>query len=157
MLRRPRIVLSAASAVAVMALAPPAASATPAPALSPVATTTTACASPTVTFAGATYCPGTIAGVRGSSYGTGTRIVLRGVTVTNVSTGTVTVAAWVARPCPPGMFCGASMTLDSLTVSWWGTSRPAYGDVLDLFGRTVTASLTPVGYVKTGYCPIDWC
>jgi hypothetical protein len=157
MLRRLKIVLSASAAVALVALAPPTASATPAPVMSPAATTAPACAFPTVRFAGADYCPGTIAGVRGSSYGTGTRIVLRGVTVTTVTTGTVTVAAWVARPCPPGMFCGAGMTLDSLTVSWRGTSRPAYGDVLDLFGRTVTSSLTPVGYVKTGYCPIDWC
>jgi len=58
---------------------------------------------------------------------------------------------------PAGKVCGQLLTLESLIVPWCGTSRPGYGDVLDLFGRTITASITPVGYVKTGYCPIDWC
>jgi hypothetical protein len=79
------------------------------------------------------------------------------VTVTAVTTRTVTVAVWTSPPCPPGKLCGQSLTLESLTVPWTGTSRPAPGDVLDLFGRTITASVTPVGYVKTGFCPIDWC
>jgi len=157
-LRRLSLFLTAASAVALMALGPPAASATPATSLpSPAPTTTAVCAFPTVRFNGAAYCPATIVGVRGTSYGIGTRVVLKGVTVTAVTPSKVTVAVWTSPPCPPGKFCGQLLTLESLTVSWTGTSRPGYGDVLDLFGRTITASITPVGYVKTGYCPIDWC
>ena len=93
-------------------------------------------------------------------YGIGTRVVLKGVTVTTVVQGTpstVTVAAWALPPCSPGHYCGQTLTLQSLTVTWSGTSRPGYGDVLDLFGSTITASITPVGYIKTGFCPIDWC
>ena len=131
--------------------------ATPTPAPSSPAATGTACAFPTVSFNGAAYCPATIDAVRATFYGTGTRVVLRGVTVTAVTTSTVTVAAWASPPCPPGKFCGQLMTLQSLTVSWSGTSRPAHGDVLDLFGPTIPTSITPVGSVTTGYCPIDWC
>jgi hypothetical protein len=116
-----------------------------------------ACAYPTISFGGVAYCPATIVAGQNTTFGTGARVVLRGVTVTAVSTGTVTVGAWEVPPCPVGHLCGATLTLRTLTVAWTGTSRPAYGDVLDLFGRTVTASLTPVGYVKTGFCPIDWC
>ncbi|HEX8509661.1 MAG TPA: hypothetical protein VF635_09230 [Propionibacteriaceae bacterium] len=158
MLGRLSLFLTAASAVALLALGPPAASATPAASVSsPASTTTASCAFPTVRFNGATYCPATIVGVRNTVYGTGTRVVLKGVTVSKVTTTTVTVAVWTSPPCPPGKFCGGLMTLESLTMSWTGTSRPAYGDVLDLFGRTITSTITPVGYIKTGYCPIDWC
>jgi hypothetical protein len=121
------------------------------------AVTTTPCAYPTVSFRGVAYCPVAMAGVQNTTYGSGTRVVLRGVTVTAVTTSTVTVAVWEVPPCPVGHLCGATLTLRTLTVAWTGTSRPAYGDVLDLFGSTVTASLAPVGYVKTGFCPIDWC
>lgn len=157
MIRRPTLFLAAASAIAIMLLSPPAASATPAPSLSPPAPTMTiTCGVPT-RFDGAAYCPATIVGVRGTSYGIGTRVVLKGVTVTKVTTSAVTVAVWTSPLCPPGKLCGALLTLESLTVPWTGTSRPGYGDVLDLFGRTIAGTITPVGYVKTGYCPIDWC
>lgn len=117
-----------------------------------------ACPYQTVVFQGASYCPASIAAVRGTTYGTGTRVVLGGVTVLTVSTSSVTVAAWVFPTCPLGKLCGAgTVTLDTLTVAWRGTSRPAYGDVLNLFGVTIAASVTPVGYNKTGFCPIDWC
>jgi hypothetical protein len=135
----------------------PTATPTPTPVPSSPAPPTTACAFPTVSFDGAAYCPATIDGVRGTSHGTGTRVVVRGVTVSAVTPSTVTVAVWTFPPCPPGKFCGQLMTLQSLTVAWSGSSRPAYGDVLDLFGQTVPTSITPVGYVTTGWCPIDWC
>jgi hypothetical protein len=155
-LRRLSLFLTPASAVALMALGPPAASATPAASLSsPVPTTTAACAFPTVRFNGAAYCPGTIVGIRGTSYGIGTRVVLKGVTVTAVTTSAVTVAVLEVPPCQPGHYCGAILTLQSLVLT--GTSRPAYGDVLDLFGVTIPASITPSGYVKTGFCRIDLC
>ncbi len=73
------------------------------------------------------YCPATIATVQGTMYGIGTRVVLKGVTVTTVGQGTpstVTVAAWALPPCSPGHFCGQTLTLQSLTVTWSGTSRP---------------------------------
>jgi hypothetical protein len=154
------VFLTAASAVALMAPGPPAASATPAASLSsPAPTTAAACAYPTVTFNGAAYCPATIVGVRNTVYGLGSRVVLKGVTVTKAVPGssTVTVAAWTSPPCPPGKFCGQLLTLESLIVPWTGTSRPVPGDVLDLFGKTITGTITPVGYVKTGFCPIEWC
>ena len=77
--------------------------------------------------------------------------------MTTVTPSTVTVAAWDYTPCPPGKFCGASFTLQSLSVTWSGTKRPVYGDVLDLFGNTIPATIRPVGYLKTGNCPIDYC
>lgn len=137
----------------------PSPTATPSPAPSSPAPTA-ACAFPTTSFNGAAYCPATIATVRGTMYGIGTRVVLKGVTVTTVgqsTPSTVTVAAWALPPCSPGNFCGQTLTLQSLTVTWSGTSRPEPGDVLDLFGSTIAASITPVGYIKTGFCPIDWC
>lgn len=130
--------------------------ATPSASTSP-AVATVACAYPTVKFNGTSYCPGTIVGIRNTAYGIGTRVVLNGVTVTTITTSTVTVAAWTSPPCPPGKYCGAILTLESLIVPWSGTSRPAYGDVLSLFLTTTSASGKPVGYLKTGYCPIDWC
>ena len=160
------------AAVGLMLLCPPSAAAAPTSmtsSLLPSPTTQTrtaspslnsqasACAFPTVMFNGASYCPASIAGVRATTYPAGTRVVLKGITVTTVTSSTVTVAAWVSQPCPQGKLCGASLTLESLTVTWRGTSRPAYGDVINLFGTTITASITPVGYIKTGYCPIDWC
>ena len=69
----------------------------------------------------------------------------------------MTVAAWTSPPCPPGKYCGQLLTLESLIVPWTVTSRPGPGDVLDLFGQTITGTITPVGYIKTGYCPIEFC
>ena len=40
---------------------------------------------------------------------------------------------------------------------WTITSRPEPGDVLDLYGQTITSTITPAGYIKTGFCPIEWC
>jgi len=146
------------AAIGLMLLCPPSATAGPTPATASPSPSTAACSYPTVIFNGAAYCPATIVGVGATSQGIGTRVVLRGVTVTEVTSRTVTVATWDYTPCPPGKWCGAGyFTLQSLTVSWSGTGRPAYGDVLDLFGRTITASITPSGYLKTGFCPIDWC
>ena len=50
-----------------------------------------------------------------------------------------------------------SMTLPSLVVPWSGTARPTYGTVLNLFGKTIPSTVTPVGYLKTGFFPIDYC
>ena len=132
------------------AFAAPAANAAPTPAPSP-----TGCNA--LLFNGQWYCSATIAGVKAASYGSGKRVVLKSVTVTARSSSSVTVGAWVSQPCPPDKFCGATLTLETLTVSWTGTARPAHGDVINLFGTTTSQSLTPTGYVKIGYCPIEWC
>jgi hypothetical protein len=95
--------------------------------------------------------------VHNTVYGIGTRVVLRGVTVTERDESTVTVAVWTSPPCPPGMFCGQLLTLESLIVPWTGTSRPGVGDVLDLFGRPITGTITRDGYIKTGFCRIEFC
>jgi hypothetical protein len=49
------------------------------------------------------------------------------------------------------------MTLQSLTVPWSGSARPRYGEVIDLYGTTTSGSLSPAGYVRLGYCPIEYC
>ena len=135
----------------------PTASSTPTVGSSP-SSNPVGCPFPETVYNGATYCPATIRGVRGATYPTGVRVVLKGVTVTyDRAPDTVTVASWASDPCPPGKFCGATLTLESLTVPWGGTARPAYGDVLDLFGITTSGTVNPVGYIKTGYCPIDLC
>lgn len=134
--------------------ASPTSPATATPTASPTAP---ACAFTTSSFNGAVYCPITIANLKNTSYGTGIRVVLKSVTVTAVNSSTVTVAAWALPPCTPGNFCGQTLTLHSLTVPWTAASRPEYGDVLDLFGVTIPASITPDGYITTGNCPIDYC
>jgi hypothetical protein len=142
----------------------PTATATTAPSPSTTATSvsvlpapTGGCAFPTIAFNGASYCPASIADVRSTVYGTGTRVVVRSVTVTAVTASSVTVAAWALPPCTPGNFCGATLALQSLTATWSGTTRPAYGDVLDLFGVTIAASMSPNGFITTGNCPIEYC
>ena len=112
------------------------------------------------TYAGLTYCPASVKDVRNATRPTGSRVWLA-VTVETVTTTTVKVAQWEWPVCPPGQYCGAGATLQEMTVPWSGTKRPAYGDVVTLFGEVSTSATTrplkPAGYVKTGYCPIDWC
>ena len=108
-------------------------------------------------FGGQWYCSGTMAGVKATAYGTGKRVVIKSVTVTARSTTSVTVGAWVAQSCLPGNYCGATLKLETLTVTWTAADRPGPGDVINLFGATRTGSLTPAGYQKLAYCPIEWC
>jgi hypothetical protein len=68
------------------------------------------------------------------------------------------VEAWETAPCLPGYYCGASMTLTTLTVAWTGKGRPTVGSVVDLYGTTVLRSLTPAGYRTAAIgCYIDYC
>jgi hypothetical protein len=84
--------------------------------------------------------------------------VLQGVSVTARTTSTVTIEALEATPCPPGYYCGATLTQQRLTISWKGKSRPAVPSVINLFGTTTNGSLSPVGYTKnTTSCFIDYC
>jgi hypothetical protein len=109
-------------------------------------------------FGGQHYCPASIEGVQATKYGVGRRVWLGG-TVSDVSTGTVTLAQ-LRDDCPPpepGHFCGASLYYVFLTVPWSGTHRPADGAVIRLYAITTDGSSTPVGYVRTGFCPIEYC
>jgi hypothetical protein len=124
---------------------------------SPASNAVTPTCTPT-SFNGQLYCPGTISGVTRTAYGVGSRVVLPGVSVTARTTNTVTVQAWESTPCPAGYFCGASMTLRTLTVTWKGNQRPAVSSAIDIYGSTTNASLTPSGYVtSTTGCYIDYC
>jgi len=132
------------------------ATATPTASASPTAAPSPTC--PGLSFQGQWYCNAAISGVSTNAYGTGKRVVLRGVSVTSTTTTTVVVAGLESTPCPPGYFCGAILSGVSLNVAWSGTSRPAQGQVINLFGVTSTGTLTPAGYVldPTG-CYIEWC
>ncbi|WP_344475855.1 hypothetical protein [Kineococcus aurantiacus] len=79
------------------------------------------------------------------------------MSVTQVTSGTVTIAAFNYPVCPPDRYCAATLTVVTLTVSWSGNDRPAAGNVIDLFGTAVKGSLTPVGYQPSSACHIDWC
>ena len=129
----------------------------------PVVAATTAAPAPSPTgcyavlYKSLWYCRASISVVSSTAYRTGKRVVLTGVSVTSHTTSTVTVSGLEWPPCPPGMFCGASATVVSLTVRWSGSARPADRTVVDLYGVTTTGNLTPVGYVRSTNCYIDWC
>ena len=103
------------------------------------------------------YCKASVSAVKATAYGTGKRVMLTGVSVTARTTSTVTVAGLEWPVCPPGKFCGASATVVSLTVPWSGTVRPAVRTVVDLYGVTAAGTVTPVGYIASADCYIDWC
>ncbi len=109
------------------------------------------------TFNDRLYCPGTIWGVKSTIYGVGAPVVLRQVAVAAKTTSTVTVQAGEFVPCPPGHFCGSTMTLSTLTLSWRGKGRPTVGKSIDLYGITTTASLTPAGYVYVTPFDCTYC
>lgn len=110
-----------------------------------------------VLLGGQWYCPGYVIGVKRTTYGTGTRIVLRGVTVFAVSGTTVTVSG--GPSClTPTTSCGA--TIPSVAISMSGLStRPATGDIIDVYGVTSPGSLRANGYIIVGSsgCAPDFC
>ena len=110
-------------------------------------------------FGGSYYCLVSIEDVTSTRFGTGKRVYLAEATVSAVTPNTLTVAQ-LRNDCPPptpGHFCGASLYYVYLTVPWSGTHRPTYGTVIRLYGTTTSGTMTPTGYVKTGFCPIDYC
>lgn len=146
------------AALAGMSTAAPATAAPPRSTASATPAASTAASCSAVTFAGASYCPTSIATLKAGPLPAGTKVVLLGVSVTQVSTTQVTVAALqYPPPCPPGNYCGASITVAHLVVNWSGTARPAAGSVIDLFGTAVTRSLKPVGFRSSTACYVDWC
>ena len=105
-------------------------------------------------FNAQSYCAGTLTGVNRTVYGLGQRIGLGGVNVSVVNDQNNTVQVWGFDPCPPGMYCGAGSV--TTTVVWDGSSKPVPGDVISLYGVTITSSLRIDGYVKIGWCHPDW-
>ena len=105
-----------------------------------------------VTYQDQTWCPATIAGVNAGDYGTGARVVLQGVNVDDITGTVVSVSSWTSQPCPPGYYCGATVTVDAMQVDFAGlTDLPALWDVIDLYGTTgAPGFLQPVGYVNLG-------
>ena len=96
-----------------------------------------------------------IGAVARTDYGTGVRVALPGANVESVSGRVVSV--WGFAACPPGYFCGAGSM--SISVAFpVGMALPSAGSVLTVYGLTVPGSLTPDGYVVSGYCdPVYGC
>jgi hypothetical protein len=145
--------------------ATPTPSSSPTPTASPIQTTTTApspTAAPTASPSGCTvlifnaqsYCAGTLTSVNKTVYGLGQRIALGGVNVSVVNDQNNTVQVWGFDPCPTGMYCGAGSV--TTTVAWDGSPKPTPGDVISLYGVTITSSLRIDGYVKIGWCHPEW-
>ena len=112
-------------------------------------------------FGGSYYCLVTIEDVAATRFGTGKRVYLDGAFVTDVAPTTITVAQTRYTndciPTPEHPYCGAGIqiTFVYLKVAWSGTHRPAYGTQLRLYGPSIRGSLTPRGYVSTGYCTVE--
>ena len=147
----------------------PSSSPTPTPTATPTQTATTA-PSPTVTtapsptaspsgctvmiFNAQSYCAGTLTGVNQTVYGLGQRVALGGVNVSVVDDQNNTVQVWGFDPCPTGMYCGAGSV--TTTVVWNGSPKPTPGDVISVYGVTITSSLRIEGSVKIGWCHPEW-
>jgi hypothetical protein len=145
----------------------PTSSPTPTPTASPTQTATTATsptatASPTASPSGCTvmvfnaesYCAGTLTGVNRTVYGLGQRIALGGVNVSVVNDQNNTVQVWGFDPCPTGMYCGAGSV--TTTLVWDESPKPTPGDVISVYGVTITSALRIDGSVKIGWCHPEW-
>ena len=137
------------------------------PTASPTQTATTApsptvTASPTASPSGCTvmifnaqsYCAGTLTGVNRTVYGLGQRIALGGVNVSVVNDQNNTVQVWGFDPCPVGKLCGAGSV--TTTLVWDGSPKPVPGDVISVYGVTLTSSLRIEGSLKIGWCHPEW-
>ncbi|HSU36217.1 MAG TPA: hypothetical protein VLJ88_11210 [Propionibacteriaceae bacterium] len=65
-----------------------------------------------------------------------------------------TVQVWGFDQCPAGQYCGAGSV--TTTVVWDGSPKPTPGDVISLYGVTITSSLRVEGYVRIGWCHPEW-
>ena len=107
-------------------------------------------------FNGQWYCTATISGVKSTVYGIGQRVVLQNVSVTAKTKTTVTVTALESSPCPAGQYCGATLTTQTLTMSW-SKGQPAMGSAVHVFGTTISANLAPVGSQPAPASCTDYC
>jgi hypothetical protein len=74
-----------------------------------------------------------------------------------VSVNNRVVTVWGFAACPPESICGAGSTTITITFPI-GMALPSLGAMLTVYGVTVPGSLTPDGYVVTGYCdPVYGC
>jgi hypothetical protein len=105
-------------------------------------------------FNAQSYCAGTLTGVNRTAYGLGQRIALGGVNVSVVNDQNNTVQVWGFDPCPPDNLCGAGSA--TTTLVWDGSPKPVPGDVISVYGVTITSSLRIDGYVKIGWCHPEW-
>ena len=154
--RRPRPTATAtgtpSTATATPTSAPtPTATATPTATVTPTGTTspTTGSCPDAVPWGGTTYCPAAIGELVRNTRPLGLGVVVQRVTVVGGYGQSVTVmgGTW----CPPGMWCG--QVLDFMDVSFpAGATVPAYGDVIDLYGRVITGGLSPDGFTVVGHC-----
>ncbi len=103
------------------------------------------------------YCQATISKVKATAYGVGKRVVLTGASVTARTSTSVTLAMLEYPVCPPDTWCGSSITVERMTMPWSGSNRPAARTVVDLYAITTSGSLTPVGYIASSACYIDYC
>ena len=104
-------------------------------------------------FNAQSYCAGTLTGVNRTLYGLGQRIALGGVNVSVVNQNN-TVQVWGFDPCPAGKLCGAGSV--TTTLVWDGSPKPVPGDVISVYGVTITSSLRIDGSVKIGWCDPRW-
>ncbi len=131
----------------------PTATATPTPTPTPTPSQPPPDCDHAVTWSGTRYCSAYVGQLLANVFPAGSAVVVPGVPVYSVSGRTITVNGgfW----CPPGMYCGA--TLQFLDVTFpTGAAVPAYGDVIDLYGRAVTSGLAPDGFTVIGHCLPDF-
>lgn len=143
----------------------PTATATPTPSPTPTSTSTpTPASTPTptptpsqppascegeVTWAGTAYCPAYVGQLLGDFIPAGSAVVIQEVPVWGVGGQTITVngGTW----CPPGDYCGDLLQFMDVTFPA-GAAVPAYGDVVEVYGRAIAGGIAPDGYTVVGHC-----
>ena len=98
------------------------------------------------TWNGGSYClVPEITDLTSGTYPAGTALGFTGAYVTGVDAATVTLSALVA--CPAGMYCGALLTFTDVTATFApGTIPAVYGEVVDVYGHTVSGRFVVDGY-----------
>ena len=86
-----------------------------------------------------TYCVGYVFAVLRTAYGVGAPVVMRGLWVSDVRGSAITANG--GPSCFPWEWCGQIIPSMTVTVPAGGPT-PALGDVVDVYGVTVTGGLT---------------
>jgi hypothetical protein len=105
----------------------------------------------TMTYNGVPYCIVTIPALNSGTYPAGTRIVLHSVFVLSGANRTRTLGS--IHQCPTGIFCGATITWDTTTLTYntTGDAPPLYW-WNDQFGTvSSTRTLIPAGKTLLSY------
>jgi len=137
--------------------ATPTATTTPASTTTPTTTATSPSPTPTpagcdgeVSWGGTAYCPAYIGQLLRNLVPVASAVVVQGVPVWGVNGQTITVNGGTTW-CPPGYYCGQTLEFMDITFPE-GSAVPAYGDVVDVYGRAITGGLAPNGYTAVGHC-----